>query len=85
MDEKVVIGAGAKVGFGVDNTANQALPEVLNTGITLVGKGAKVPEGVVLGRNVAVDASASAVEFSMQEIPSGSSVTALRSETTVHA
>jgi glucose-1-phosphate adenylyltransferase len=42
------------VGDGDDNTANKRLPEVLNTGLTLVGEGSLIPEGMVLGRNVVV-------------------------------
>ena len=80
----MVIGDGAWVGFGDDNSANDALPEFLNTGITLVGKGAQVPGGVVLGRNVVVNTAVTAADFSTQEIPSGSSITASRHETAVH-
>ena len=84
VDEDVVIGDGAWVGFGDDNSANDALPEFLNTGITLVGKGAQVPGGVVLGRNVVVNTAVTAADFSTQEIPSGSSIPASRHETAVH-
>ena len=54
IDKKVVIGENARVGYGDDNTANASLPNILNTGITLVGKGAHVPAGLTLGRNVVV-------------------------------
>jgi hypothetical protein len=30
------------------------MPEQINTGITLVGKGSMVPEGYTLGRNVVI-------------------------------
>jgi len=85
VDEDAIIGDGALVGFGDDNTANGALPEVLNTGITLVGKGAQVPEGAVLGRNVVIGTAATTADFSMQKIPSGSSVTASLREGVVRA
>jgi glucose-1-phosphate adenylyltransferase len=58
LDKDVVIGPGARVGDGDDNTPNVTLPEQINTGITLVGKGALVPEGYTLGRNVVVHAHA---------------------------
>jgi glucose-1-phosphate adenylyltransferase len=54
IDKNVVIGAGAHVGEGDDNTPNRAMPEQINTGITLVGKGSVVPDGYTLGRNVIV-------------------------------
>jgi len=44
VDEEVVIGEDARVGFGEDNTANASSPEVLNTGISLVGKRAQIPQ-----------------------------------------
>jgi glucose-1-phosphate adenylyltransferase len=56
IDKDVVIGAGAHVGEGDDNTPNRSMPEQINTGITLVGKGSVVPEGYMLGRNVIVHA-----------------------------
>ncbi|MCC6453981.1 MAG: glucose-1-phosphate adenylyltransferase [Caldilineaceae bacterium] len=54
IDKEVHIGAGARVGDGDDNTPNRTMPEEINTGISLVGKGSVVPEGYVLGRNVIV-------------------------------
>jgi glucose-1-phosphate adenylyltransferase len=56
IDKEVVIGAGAHVGDGDDNTPNRTMPEQINTGISLVGKGSVVPEGYSLGRNVVVHA-----------------------------
>lgn len=56
IDKNVVIGANAHVGDGDDNTPNRAMPEQINTGISLVGKGSVVPEGYTLGRNVVVHA-----------------------------
>ncbi|MCB0136845.1 MAG: glucose-1-phosphate adenylyltransferase subunit GlgD, partial [Caldilineaceae bacterium] len=54
VDKRVRIGAGAKVGDGDDNTANKAMPEVLNTGLTMVGEGSTIPEGLTIGRNVVI-------------------------------
>lgn len=54
IDKQVVVKQGAKLGEGSDNSPNKMLPDVLNTGLTLVGKRAVVPEGVTLGRNVVV-------------------------------
>jgi glucose-1-phosphate adenylyltransferase len=59
VDKNVVIGAGAHVGDGDDNTPNRAMPEQINTGLSLVGKGSVVPEGYMLGRNVVVHADKS--------------------------
>ena len=46
LDKRVKVGAGAKVGWGEDNTPNQQWPERLNTGITVVGKDAVIPAGL---------------------------------------
>lgn len=54
VDKEVVVGAGAVIGSGEDNTPNPALPDILNTGITLLGKRSRVAAGVQLGRNVVV-------------------------------
>ena len=48
------IGAGAEVGAGEDNTPNQRAPEHLNTGLTVIGRGARIPAQAKLGRNVVV-------------------------------
>ena len=54
VDKDVVIGEGAQVGYGDNNKPNTALPERLNTGITLIGKSSHIPAGVSIGRNVVV-------------------------------
>ena len=49
-----MVGAGARVGDGEDNTPNQAAPERLNTGLTVAGRRARIPAGAVIGRNVVI-------------------------------
>jgi glucose-1-phosphate adenylyltransferase len=51
LDKEIEIGAGAQLGCGDDNTANQLEPANLDTGITIAGKRASVPAGAVIGRN----------------------------------
>ena len=43
VDKEVVIGSNTIVGDGEDNTPNQRAPELLNTGLTLVGRSAQIP------------------------------------------
>jgi len=74
VDKEAVIGEGAQVGFGDDNTRNGALPQVLNTGITLVGKRAQVPANAVLGRNVVIGHGVTADAFPAGDVPSGTSI-----------
>ncbi len=54
LDKNVRVGADARLGDGDDNTPNQDSPAMLNTGITLVGRGASVPAGAMVGRNVVI-------------------------------
>jgi glucose-1-phosphate adenylyltransferase len=75
IDKDVVIGAGSKIGDGDDNTSNQDMPEELNTGITLVGKGSNIPGGVNIGRNVVVHAFTNEAAFGRRKnIASGTSL-----------
>ena len=71
LDEGVVVGAGARVGSGHDNTPNPALPDVLNTGITLVGPQSHIPAQATLGRNVVIGPDITEADFPTLEIPSG--------------
>ncbi len=74
IDENVVIGAGTKLGYGEDRTPNQAMPDRLNTGITVVGSGAHIPGGLTIGRNVLINCDRLESDFPGAEIPSGETV-----------
>jgi len=74
VDKEVVVGEGAQVGAGEDTTPNRQAPTLLNTGITLVGKGAEIPPGVVIGRNCVIQPFTKASQFTEQELPSGSTL-----------
>ncbi|MDW7773868.1 MAG: glucose-1-phosphate adenylyltransferase family protein [Desulfobulbaceae bacterium] len=52
LDKEVAIGSGAVVGEGGGrDIANRMYPDHLNSGITLVGREAKLPAGMIVGRN----------------------------------
>ncbi len=70
LDKEVVVGAGARVGFGEAGTPNQACPEHLADGLLVVGKGARVPEGVTVGRNARIGALVDEDAFS-GDVPAG--------------
>ncbi len=75
VDEDVRIGVGALVGDGADNTPNHEAPERLNTGLTLVGMHAQIPNGVCIGRNVIISPRTSEAAFrAAKVIDSGSTV-----------
>jgi glucose-1-phosphate adenylyltransferase len=76
VDKQVSVDAGVYLGFGEDNTPNVQEPDKLNTGITVVGKGAHIPTGVTIGRNVVIVPKADKEEFAPfgDNVPSGATV-----------
>ncbi|NOZ71727.1 MAG: glucose-1-phosphate adenylyltransferase [Chloroflexi bacterium] len=74
IDKNVVVGADTEVGVGEDNIPNIELPDVLNTGLTLLGKYSTIPEGIRLGRNVAVWPEVTVTVPENNTIPSGVSL-----------
>ncbi len=75
VDKNVVIGENARVGVDDEaNAANRDLPDVLNTGLTLIGKGAEVPDNAVIGRNCVVRPYTPAKRFPKEAVPSGTTI-----------
>lgn len=54
IDKHTVIEESAMVGVGDDNTPNKERPDLLSTGITVIGKHVNVPKNMVIGRNVRI-------------------------------
>jgi glucose-1-phosphate adenylyltransferase len=78
LDKDCVVGPGSRVGDGDDLRPNRREPERLFAGITLVGKRAQIPGGIVIGRNCRIDPTVEASDFGRRRtIRSG--------ETVVHA
>jgi glucose-1-phosphate adenylyltransferase len=77
LDKECHIGGGARVGVGDDMQPNRDEPERLYAGITLVGKRARVPRGVEIGRNCRIDPGALERDFARRNrIPSGETIVA---------
>jgi len=75
VDKDCVIGAGALVGHGDELRPNRKEPERLFAGITLVGKRARIPAGVKIGRNCRIDPSVVEADFGRRRtIRSGETV-----------
>ncbi len=75
VDKRVQVGAGARIGDGDDNSANKSLPEVLNTGLTMIGEKSVIPEGLVIGRNVVVHPASNEKTFGKKKkIGSGADI-----------
>ena len=71
LDKRVHVGPRARVGFGTDFTPNRSCPEHLSSGITIVGKETRIPEGTTIGRNCRVSAKLIEEDFPDDVIPSG--------------
>jgi glucose-1-phosphate adenylyltransferase len=74
LDKEIEIGAGTQVGAGDDMTPNLVEPANLDTGITIVGKGARVPAGAIIGRNCCIDANTTPKDYDQLQVPSGATI-----------
>ena len=74
VDKEVGIAEGAHIGVGYDNTPNHKSPDDLNTGLTVIGKSARLPAGVRLGHNVVIGPDVKESDFPSLEIASGETI-----------
>jgi len=74
IDKECYIAPGCCIGYGDDYTPNKDEPGYLNCGITVVGKEARLPPELKVGRNCRIDSEVQESDFSTLFIPSGSSV-----------
>jgi len=74
VDKECYIGPGCWIGYGDDNSPNKDEPDRLNSGITIIGKGARLPLGLRVGRNCKIDPGVQEEDFSTLSVPSGTSV-----------
>ncbi len=74
IDKEVRIGSEARVGYGDDMTPNRERPDIVSTGITVVGKRAEVLAGVHIGRNCVIGAGVVAAGVEGNYIPSGMTI-----------
>jgi glucose-1-phosphate adenylyltransferase len=74
IDKHTIIEEGAMVGFGEDMEPNKERPDLLSTGITVVGKSVRIPKNMVVGRNVRIFGSANLTEIPENIVYSGSTI-----------
>ncbi len=74
IDKHTVIGKNAKVGFGNDLTPNKEQPDLLESGITVLGKHLLIPEGMTIGRNVRVFQGSDFSKIPGNKIDSGETI-----------
>ncbi len=73
IDKICVLDSNCKVGFGED-VNNIARPDLLNTGITVLGKNVSLPAGTRIGKNCLIYAGVCADDLPGSDIPSGETV-----------
>ena len=71
IDKEVYIGEEVEVCYGVDNVPNRHYPERLNTGLTVIGKRARLPAGIKIGHNVIINPGLDESKFKTDFVPSG--------------
>ncbi len=54
LDKDVEVGRGATVGDGDESVVNRERPDIVNCGISIVGKRSVVPGGMTVGRNAVI-------------------------------
>jgi glucose-1-phosphate adenylyltransferase len=74
LDKEVVVGKGCQIGYGDDSVPNKLEPGRLNTGITLIGKRAHLPDGLKVGRNCKIGSDLRPEDFPSATLASGETV-----------
>lgn len=74
LDKEVTVGRGAVIGEGDSGIPNHERPDIVNAGITIVGKRVIVPDGLRVGRNVVIGPGVQDELLDRQRLESGASV-----------
>ena len=74
LDKEVTVEAGCYMGYGDNFQINRREPKVANVGITIVGKRAKIPNGVKIGRNCIIYPGVVEDDFSGSEVQRGETI-----------
>jgi glucose-1-phosphate adenylyltransferase len=74
LDKEVTVGRDAVIGVGDDNVANFERPDIVNAGITIVGKRVVVPSNLNIGRNVVIGPGVQDELLERGHLESGASV-----------
>ncbi len=74
LDKEVVVGKNCQIGYGDDMTPNKLEPTRLDTGITLIGKRAHLPDNLTVGRNCKIGADLRPEDFPGDTLNSGETI-----------
>ncbi len=70
VDKQVRVPEGTTVGCGEPAVPNRACPDHLANGLTVIGKGAQLPDGIRIGRNARIGAFVTEADFD-GNVPAG--------------
>ncbi len=73
-DKDVIFGQRCQIGVKGENIPNQDFPKYLNTGISIFGKGAVVPDEIQIERNCVIYPDVTADQYLTSIVKSGQSV-----------
>ena len=76
VDKETVVCKNAYIGYGDDWSPNHERPDIVNCGITVIGKRANIPQYVRIGRNVVIGPNVEANGTQEGTIPSGTTIRA---------
>lgn len=74
IDKNVVVGKGSIIGRGTVTCPNQEKPNVLSSGLNVIGKGVSIPQGTIIERNVRIFPHACESDFKESIISCGSTI-----------
>jgi glucose-1-phosphate adenylyltransferase len=75
LDKEITVGIDTHVGFGDDYRSNSLNPDVLNTGLTIIGKRAAIPSKYKIGRNCIIYDGVTGHDLPSYRLKSGETVT----------
>jgi glucose-1-phosphate adenylyltransferase len=70
-DSEVIVGQDCQIGFGEASVPNEDYPQLLQSGLTLVGRGSVIPNQRQIGCNCIVQPNMVAAQFRKKEYGSG--------------
>jgi glucose-1-phosphate adenylyltransferase len=74
LDKEVRVGKNCHIGSGDDMTPNKLEPTRLDSGITLIGKRAHLPDNLKVGRNCKIGSDLRPEDFSSDTLASGETI-----------
>jgi glucose-1-phosphate adenylyltransferase len=74
LDKESIVGKNCHIGYGDDLTPNKQEPSRLDTGITLIGKRAHLPDNLTVGRNCKIGTDLRPEDFSITTLASGETI-----------